>query len=172
MNANTFFIAVGLLLGTIFVFFKPLEISKDNPNEVAQLELENFTVFELTREGLKSITKGTKGKRFENRNEADDINFTDNANEFAQNMQADFGRQQNGIVDLEGNVRYKREDGLRFKSEEARYDQNSTIATTQGAFNMSYGQNWVDGTKLYYDATSRHSRAEGVSGVYKISKEK
>lgn len=168
MSANYFFIVIGLVLGAIFVFFKPLEIHFDNPNEVAQLELEHFTVYELTKMGLKSITKGSKGARFENRNEASDINFTDNSRAFSQNMRADFGRQENGVVYLDGNVRYKRQDGLRFESDEAEYDQNSTIATTEGDFVMYYGKNSLEGQKLYYDATLRQSKSDMVDGIYDI----
>ncbi|HFU74589.1 MAG TPA: LPS export ABC transporter periplasmic protein LptC [Helicobacteraceae bacterium] len=171
MNVNHFFLIIAFVLGAIFIFFKPLDLKFDNPNEVAQLELETFTVYELTKEGLKSITKGSRGERYENRNEANDIDFTDNSKQFSQNMKADFGRQQDNKVMLNGNVRYKREDGLIFKSQEAAYNQKSTVVTTKGDFNMYYGDNWVEGTKLYYDATKRQSKSDNVTGLYDITKE-
>lgn len=172
MSANYFYIIVAALLLGIYIFFKPMHIKQNNPKEVAQLELENFTVYELDTSGVKSIMKGSTGKRFTNRNEAFDIDFTDNTKLFTQNMKADFGRQKAGVIYLKGNVRYQRKDGLRFTSQEAKYNQKTKVATTDDVFSMYYGDNWVHGKKLYYQTSKRLAKAEHIDGTYEIEKER
>lgn len=172
MNVNLFFFIVGLGLLSIFLFFRPMEIEKNEKEEIALLDLNQFTVYELGQGGLQSIMKGSTAERFEKRYEVHDANYTDNSQAYIQNMRSDFARYEGKEIYLEQNVRYERVDGLRFLSNEAHYDQKSGIASTKGSFTLLQHGDRVKGRGLHYHSSSGHIKAKQVSGTFTINNRK
>ena len=168
MTVNTFFIAVALILLSILFFFRPMSVKSEEKTEVAQIDLVNFTTYELDQNGLKNVMSGSHGWRYTNRYEIFDVNFTDNTKQYIQKMAADFGRYQNSVIDLVGNVHYRREDGLAFVSNEATYDQNRSTASTKGEFKIVHNNDWVEGKALVYNSEAGTVNAKEIEAHYLI----
>jgi LPS export ABC transporter protein LptC len=166
MNANYFFLLIGAVLLAVLVFFKPMRTQTEITKEVAQIELFDFILYELDRQGLRNVLSGSIGNRFTDRYVIQDVNFTDNTKKYVENMRSDEGVYQHNVVTLEGNVRYHREDGIYFNSDKATFDQNRSIARTHGPFVMTQGEDRVQGENLFYNSDSGKIKAQNVSGVY------
>ncbi len=172
ISANYFFIAIGLILASILLFFQPVPVTntmEDNV-EVAELELRNFTLYELGPEGLKDILIGRYGYRYGNRIEVEEIDYTDSAGNNRNNLQADFGIYDNkDLITLEGNVRYYREDGMRFKTDQAVINQAEETITAPGPFTMDKATDNVVGIKLFYDSKNGRTKAKNVTGIFTLT---
>jgi len=171
LNINTFLTVIALGLLGVYIFLRPMDIKQKLPNEIAQLELINFSVYELNATTLKSVLKGSSGKRYENRYEVENVTYTDNTKDFREEMSAGYGLYKNNIIALEKNVHFKREDGLEFISKEAQYDQNRSVATTKGEFRIKNYEDWVVGDKLYYDTQKGRVTAQKVEGLYNLKRD-
>ncbi len=169
INANTFFIIIALILASILIFFQPspLQETGTEKEEVPQLELRNFTIYELDVNGLKDIMLGHYGFRYEDRIEVEEIDYTDSTNKQRNNLQADFGVYNNkDLITLEGNVRYYREDGMTFRSDKAIIHQTDETIMAVGPFRMEKGTDHAVGTDLFYDTKNGVTKAKDVTGFY------
>lgn len=169
MSANYFFLFVGAVLLFVLLYFRPMQIQTEITEEVAQLELFDFTLHELDPQGLRNVLGGSKGNRFSDRYVIEDVNYTDNTKKYVENMRSDIGVYKGNVVTLEGNVRYHRQDGIYFRSNRATFDQNHSVARTQGAFVLTKGDDSVRGENLFYNSDSGTIKAQNVTGVYMIN---
>ncbi len=168
MNVVPFYFGLGIVLASIFVFFKPLHVEIDAPERLAQIELERFEVFEVTTKGVKTMLIGRRARRFQKSYVVDDINMTDRSHGHRDNLCARLGIYKEGFVTLENDVRLRRDDGSLFETQKATYDQNSSIVRAHGAFVFYRGPDTVRGSDLYYDLESGRLRALHVEGIYTI----
>lgn len=170
MNINYFFLIVGLGLLGILIAFRPMEIAQSEKQEVALLDLTDFSVYELGQGGLQSIMKGSAGERYEDRYDVEDANYTDNTQAYVQNITSDFARYrtQADVILLNKHVHYERADGLIFTSNEAIYNQKKGTAKTKGPFTVMHGENRVDGIALHYNSHKDTIKAKKVNGVYTL----
>ncbi|MBD3823240.1 MAG: LPS export ABC transporter periplasmic protein LptC [Epsilonproteobacteria bacterium] len=168
MNINLFFILIFIGLGSIFLFFKPLEVKQESFEDVPLFELSHFTLYELNREKLSTVMHGDKAIRFDNRYRVDGINYTDNSEYYVANMRSNLGIYKDDIVDLKGDVTYTREDGLTFETQHATYDKIKGIASTNVRFLAYRGSDRVEGAGLLYENKENKARAKGVSAVYNL----
>jgi LPS export ABC transporter protein LptC len=170
MNINLFFIVLIALLLSVFVLFKPLKLDLPDHKEIAQLELKNFHMYEIEQKGVKSILEGITGERYENRYEVKNVTFKDTSKGVIEVMHADFGRFQEDIVYLKKNVIYAQENGISFNSDEAKYDLNNSILTTQGDFVMRSNEDYFKGKKLRFNTKENIILAKEVTGSYQLEK--
>ena len=47
MNVTPFYLFIGIILLSVFAFFKPLHVQIEAPKELAQIELNDFIVHEI-----------------------------------------------------------------------------------------------------------------------------
>lgn len=168
MSVNTFFfVLLSGLLG-IYLYFTPMDIKEKEDKEVAMLDLVDFSVYKFDPEGLQSIMKGSTGKRFEDRYEVDDVDYTDDNKVFIQHMVADHALHKGEDVFLDGNVRYRRSDEKMFLSDEAQYYHETAILTTRGPFTIVDKSDWLIGKKLYYDSVNKVAKGDQIKGVYTL----
>ncbi|WP_345991176.1 LPS export ABC transporter periplasmic protein LptC [Sulfurimonas sp. HSL-1716] len=168
MNINFYFIYISVGLAMIYLFFHPMKMEKLDKGEIAQLELTKFTIYDLDKEGLKSIFQGTKGYRYLDRYEIFDVNYTDNSKEQIANITSNFGIYKDYIVDLYGNLIYKRADGLTYKSDDGNYNQRTGVLKTKSKY-ISYRNNdRITGNSLMYDSKHGHATSKDVSAVYQL----
>lgn len=175
INANYFFILIAVILASILLFFKPVALKKDENEgqEIASLELYDFTLYELGLHGLKDIMIGKEGYRFKDRLEVKDINYTDSTRVLRNNLQADFGFYNNkDLITLKGNVRYYREDGMQFQSNKAIINQRKETIQTVGAFTLKKFTDNVVGKNLFYDTKKGLSHAKDVTAYFNLKEGK
>ena len=172
ISANHFFVGIALVLAAILFLFEPdlvVEQKKDG-KEIAELELRNFTIYELDVIGLQNIMIGREGYRFKDRIEVKDIDYTDSTHALQNNVQADFGVYRGeDLITLEGNVRYYREDGMKFRSDRADINQTEETITAIGPFKMDKFADNVVGDDLFYDTKNGLSKAKNVTGFFTLT---
>jgi len=172
INANYFFVLVLFILLAIYVAFKPMKIDDalSTGQEVAEMELNKFTLYSLDETGLQNIMIGDKGFQYKDRLEVKDINYTDSSKRLLNSTQADNGIYDNiNLITLEGNVRYHREDGVRFFADKALMHEKEEIIDVVGPFTLYRGQDKVVGLDLFYDTKNGISHARDVIGDYTLN---
>ncbi len=171
VSANSFFIVIALILGSILVFIRPHELPQnDHANEdIAEMELRNFTLYELDTDGLRNIMLGKYGFQYKDRIEVEEIDYTDSTRSLRNNILAYYGVYNNvDIITLEGNVRYYREDGMILTTDEAVIDQNKETVLTPGPFKIEQNDDNVVGNKLFYDRLAGTTNAKTVTGYFTL----
>jgi len=172
MSVTTFYLLIGAVLGSIFLFFKPLHVDIASPGELAQIELERFRVYEVSSEGVKTILGGRHASRFPDRYEVDDLNLTDRSEGHVETMQANKGIYKEPLISLAGDVRFRRDDGVMFETAQADYNQTSGAVRAPGDFVLWQAQDRVDGTDLRYNTISGDVTAKRIVGVYTMKEKK
>lgn len=169
MTVHHFYLLTVSLLAAIYLFFKPIDVQLSDSGEVAQLELENFQLFELNTQRLKTVLSGSGGKRFNDRYEVHDVNFTNNTEESIENMVANYGLYKGETLTLENNVRYRRDDGVNFTCNKAEYNKVTSVIQTVGPFTLWQNENRFSGTDLLYYSKQGKVSADAVTAMYTIT---
>lgn len=168
MNINLFFVFIFTGLVMIYVFFNPTKLQQFETKEIAQLELFNFSIYDLDVKGLRSVFSGLKGYKYKDRYEVSDVNYTDNTKEYTTNIYSDFGIYKDHIINLQGDVVFVRADGLSFKTNEAFYDQDTGILKTPSAYTLYRNNDKITGVKLFFDSKENHVLSKQISATYQI----
>jgi len=168
MNVNIFFLVLlgGLMM--IYFFFKPLEIKEQKFVDVPLFELSTFTLYELNTEHLETIMSGTKTVRYSDRYTVKDVNYTDNSQEYIANMRANDAIYQDDTIKLNGDVVYKREDGLSFETKKVLYNKKTNIAYTEDDFISYYEGNVIKGSSLRYNNLTKKTDSTQVNVTYNL----
>ncbi len=170
VSINTFFLLLCLMMVAIFFLFKPMHIETFEHNDTAMLELKAFKLYDIGTEGLRMMLQGSFGKRYEDRYEVYDINYTSQANHEQQSMAAKVAIYQKNILYLSGDVLYKKGADFMFKSDEARYDESLHTATTTESFELQNSEGTFRGYELQYNSEANTVQAKNVHAVYHLSK--
>ncbi len=168
MNINFFFIFIFTALAMIYLFFNPTKLQQFETKEIAQLELFNFTIYDMDKNGLRSVFSGLKGYKFKDRYEVSDINYTDNTKEYTANILSDFGVYKDNIVNMQDHVVYTRSDGLTFKTDKASYNQDTGFLKTPSTYTLYKNDDKITGTKLIFDSKENRVQSQQISATYQI----
>lgn len=168
MSINIFFILLlGLLLG-MYNYFTPNYILSKDVGEVPKIELFSFTLYEISHKGIDHILEGKEGKKFDDRYAVTSAKFSDNTKTLFQTIESENVDYQSDIIKLKGNVHYAREDGLEFRSNEGKYNTDTAMIQTQGAFVITQKSNRIDGSTLLYDNKNNMVFADHVRVSYQL----
>jgi len=168
MNVTPFYMLIGIVLAGIFFFFKPLKVDIAETGELAQIELSDFRVYEVVPRGVKVVLAGSSVKRFEDRYQVEEINLTDRSGNHIENMKANRGIYKEPMIYLYDRVRYTRDDGVSFETEQADYNQTSGQINTAGPFVLRQSQDRVTGNDLVYNTESGDLAAKHIEGFYRL----
>ncbi len=172
MNINTLILVIGVLLGSIFVFFKPLSIKQPSKKEIAQLELRDFTMYEFDTKKLVDIATGEKALRYKEKDLLYDFVFNDNTDDGLVSLSANKGKYQYDTIDLKGEVLYTKSDGVEFRSEHVFYNRKKGYAKSDVPYVAYMGKNSVKGRTLYYDLKKDLIRSKNIFAIYNIQNRK
>ncbi|MDD2652612.1 MAG: LPS export ABC transporter periplasmic protein LptC [Sulfurimonas sp.] len=172
MNINYFFLAVSFLLLTILFAFKPLEIKEQPSGDVPLFSITSFVMYELDIKGLITTMNGTTATRYKDRYKVEEIDYTDSSKEYIANMKSKSGVYKDDVVYLDGNIVYKREDGLTFETQKATYNKKTTLAIADGEYLLYRGENRVIGKGLHYNSSQETVSSKDVTAKYQIEERK
>ena len=168
MNVNLFFLFLIAGLITMLVYFKPLKIKEQTFVNLPQLELKNFTYYELGLEGLKRVMKAEKSVVFSDKYEVYSIDYTDNLNDYKVNIHSDYASYHKGKVLLNGNVEFNREDGFIFQTQSAIYDKKQNMLTIDKKYTSTRGKDSLSGSSLKYNDRLNKIQSSNVTIVYQL----
>lgn len=172
MKLTHFFALLFLLSVSLLVFLTPQELSVSSGKEMAQLEIEDFIVYELNKDGVKSVVSGTIGKQYAAHYEVKNVHYIENKNKLGEHLYADNGKFKKDIAYLDDNVRYFREDGLSFESDKAVYNTKKEILHVPTKFVLTQNENVIYGKDLYYYSESGHITAKKIDASYYVEDKK
>jgi len=152
----------------IFYFFKPLNIDEQEFIDVPLFEIKSFSLYELTRDGLKTFMGGEKALKYTDRYVVKKINFRDHTQQYISTMRANEGLYKNNIVYLDGNVSFKREDGLSFKSQHVIYNKNTSVVSTNDKYTAYLGKNKMQGTSIEYNTLLNTMKSKNIEVNYNL----
>lgn len=166
MKLTHFFIILLLFSVSLFVFLQPGSYAKNSDENIAQIEIEDFSIYELNKIGVKSVLSGTIGRQFSTHYEVENAHYVENKKDLSEHLYADIGRFKKNIAYLDENVRYFREDGLSFESDHAIYNMKKESLFVPEKFILTQHENIIYGQKLRYFAKSGKISAKKVDANY------
>lgn len=172
MNINNLLSLIFVGLAMIYFLFEPIKIKKLDSKEVPLFSLNVFTLYELDKNGLTTLMKGSQGRRYSDRYEVKNIDYTDNSSEFKANMKAKDGLYKNEVVYLDGDVFFTRVDGLRYFSQKAVYNKKTDVSISDADYVATMGDNQIYGDYILYDAKKEKIKSNNVYAIYKIKETK
>jgi len=171
MNINLLIALIALLLGSIYVLFKPLHIT-DIPQgrDIPILEIRDFTMYELTPQKLIDISSGKRAVRYKERYELFDFIFTDNSNKEILSISAERGLYKADTLTLHGDVLYTRSDGLDFTTQQLFYNRKKGTLLSSVPYTAHLGKSVLHGSYLFYDINKKFLRSKNVDALYYLTK--
>ena len=161
-----------VILISIYLFFKPLDIKQQNFVDVPLFELKEFTMYELNTKGLQTIMIGSAATRYTNRYTIENMDYTDNEKEYIANMKADHGIYKDDIVTLNGNIAYVRDDGVTFKTQKALYNKKTSIITSDVGYVAYLNDSVVKGSYLKYNNNKNIIFSKNVQAKIQLQERK
>lgn len=168
MNINLFFTSIFIGLFMIYFLFEPLNQKNSKHGEIPLLELKNFKLTELNKEGLSSALNASVGFRYKNRYILEKLNFTDSNEKYITNIHANKGIYRGNSLKLNGNVKYFREDGIIFDTQNAKYNKKTKIITSSEKYIAYIGDNKVTGSSFMYNNALGIIKSKNIIANYKI----
>ena len=136
--------------------------------DVPLFELSTFIIYEIDKIGLDTMMIGTRAIRYADRYSVDNINYTDNTQEYIANMKANNGIYKNNILTLTGDVVYNREDGLVMETSKAVYNKKNAVTTIDKDYISYQGNNRVVGSSAIYNNKLNKIASKNVIVKYQI----
>lgn len=172
LNINFFLSSIVVGLAMIYFLFEPMKLKEVKFDEVAQFSLFSFTLYELDKTGLTTLMKGNEAIRYENRYVVENIDYSDNSKEYLLNMKAKNGLYKDNIVHLDGDVKFKREDGLNFFSQKLVYNTITDTVVSEVDYISYMGLNKVQGSEIRYDNKNNNIKSKNVYAIYNMQESK
>lgn len=157
---------------SLLILLKPQSYQKSDGEKVPQMEIEDFRLYEIDTEGVKSVVSGTIGRQYELYYEVENAHYIENKNRLGEHLYADKGRFEKDIAYLNENVRYFRDDGLSFESDHAVYDTNKELLYVPKNFVLTQNENIIYGKELHYNAKSGEIEARQIDASYYMKDKK
>lgn len=159
------------VLLSIFFFFQPQKLLQKDFGDVPMLHIKDFTMYELDPFGMKTLMLGEEAFRYKDRYTVDNIEHTDHSKTHISHLRADFGLYKNDTLDLDGNVRFLRDDGLNYKTQKALYYKKKGLFVTDTDYVLSQSANVLRGTYLDHNNLSGKIHSKNVNAIYTIKEE-
>jgi len=140
--------------------------------DVPLFELKDFTLYELDRVGLHTIMLGSEATRYTNRYTVKDMDYTDSSKGYIANMKADSGVYKNDFVTLLGNVAYRRDDGLTFKTQKATYNKKTSIAQSTVGYIANFNESVLHGSYIQYNNEKNRIFSKNVQATIQLQESK
>ena len=168
MKLTHFFFLLFLFSMALFVFLKPQSYVNVSEKNVALLEIEDFTLYEINTDGVQSVVSGTIGWQYANHYEVQKAHFVQNKNKLGEHIYADKGVFEQNTAYLDDNVRYFREDGLSFESDLAVYNTKKEQLSVPEKFVLTQNKHVVYGSNLDYNSHTGLMQAQKIDANYYI----
>lgn len=172
MKITHFFVILVLFAASLLVLLKPQEYSISKDTKVPQLEIEDFTVYEVSEEGVQNVISGTLGRQYPDYYEVENAHYIENKNRLGEHIYADHGKFKKEVVYLDDNVRYFREDGLSFESDHAVYHTKKEHLYVPKNFTLTQNENIIYGMELNYEVKTGAIAAEKIDATYYIEEKR
>lgn len=163
------FLFVGILV--FLLYQKPYFIPNVKSDKArASLEAHDVVNYSISKDGVKSVAKSSKVLRFVKHDEFFDIDIVRKKEKgVIDNLKADKGILKGNNLKVEGNVRYKDSDGLKFSSDEAMYNLKSKVFKSDTDFVLETNSTVTYGTSLVYQSKDGKIYANNIKSISEVN---
>lgn len=168
LNINILFITIFIILITIFTFFRPLNSKQVYSDEIAQLELQTFKMYEMNQTSTKIVARAQYAYKYSDRYEMLDMNIDEKSHGMINHIQAGFAKYSGDFLHLERSVRFTSHDGVEFSSERADYNQSTRSIIVNSTFKVKENKNYFEGNHLNYNLETKKLFAKDLRAVYNL----
>jgi len=158
-----------LLIISIIGYFATIENSnkKNLEQDTPLLTFSNSAMYTLTPQNMNRVIYSKRTSRYKDR----DImyegvltlkNKDKNQKEVTDFLYADVIIKKDSLFKFIGNTRYKRDDYIKFNTNELMYDSKTQIATNSLPFNGYYFNDYIKGTNLYLDIKKHYMKSKNT----------
>ncbi len=155
--AMKFFIFV-IFIFSLFFYMIPVEnINKyDSNDNIPLATFENALMYTFNDKNITRVVDAQKVVKYQNRDEMFDgditlINHDISKNFKIENLKADFIVKMGDVYTFQNNVKYIRDDFVKFNTDFLIYDKIKRIAQNDRPFDGIYNNHYMKGTILYAD---------------------
>lgn len=168
MNVNIFFLFLAVLLLSIYMFFKPLYVQKNNFGTIPLFELKDFELYELNTSGLTTLMTGKSATKYKDKYIVQSINFTDNSQSKLMSVKADNGIYEEDNISLSGSIELFQEDGFTFKTEHAFYNRKNSILNIDTNYTARKKDDKFSGASLRYNNLLDKIESKNIYIIYQL----
>ncbi|HIP44016.1 MAG TPA: LPS export ABC transporter periplasmic protein LptC [Sulfurospirillum arcachonense] len=164
------FAFVGIMV--FLLYQKPYDVvksknSKNSPN----IEMINMVNYSITEDGVSHIVRASKVLRFVNHDEFYNVEATRKSKKtLLENLKADSGVLVKDDLKLEGNVRYRNSDSVKFKSQKADYNLKTRVFKTDVDFTLEDNRSITYGTSMVYKTIEGKIYANNIKSIIEEEK--
>lgn len=168
-NINFLFITIFIILIIIFILYRPLHSKQDISDEVAQLELQIFKMYELNQSSSKLVATAQYAYKYSDRYEMFDMHIDEKSNGSVNRIEAGFALYKGDFLHLESGVQFLSDDDLEFRAEEVDYNQSTATIIVNSDFKAREAKSHFEGTQLHYNLETKKLFAKNVKAFYNLN---
>jgi hypothetical protein len=128
-----------------------------------EMEFSDTTFREVDQLHLQGVAYGTDGVRDSGVLRVANFEY---ANEEVESLVANQGTYIGSIIYLEGDVRFRDTQGYHCTTEQAEYDQRTSILNITAPYEATHGKNRVVGDTLTYHTKTKESYGTVIDAIY------
>lgn len=162
MKLIYFYLGLLLLGSIIFISLSPQKVHLQEEEEIAQLEFENFKIYEISNEGLSKTLEGEKGEKYKERYVVEMAEMRQRGISFVETLNSNMAIYDTDELFLYGDVIYQRGDGLQFFSDNLTYENKNAFMYVNGAFTLEQNGSIINGFELEYEKNNGKIRALNI----------
>lgn len=165
-----YFIYILLGLSLVVVLYKKDDINiKEEKEQKPQVVFENSTMYDLSTKELEYIAHSKVAKSFKNHEELyEPLILSKSQNGQIDQLSSKTLVKYQDEIYLNGDVKYTRNDGLVFSSEQLNYNLKTKIAQTNSKFKAVKQTDKVEGTYMKYDNQNKKILAKNTNFKIKV----
>jgi LPS export ABC transporter protein LptC len=161
-----FFAAIILVAIIYLAFQKPHFIKKESSKEQVPLfEFIDVSNYNITKEGIELYVKAKKAVKFTDYDKMYNVEAKMKRKGFIESLRADIATLKDKVLDLEGDTRYERSDGVTLKSKKIQYLMQSRVLISKAPFVLSDKNSIVYGDSFVYDIKKGTISAKKIKSV-------
>ena len=167
-----YFVIIFLGIMAFLLMQNPYKLQENkSKSKQANIEILGMKNYSITKNGVDSIVIAKRVLRYDTHDEFYNINaIRKQKNSIVDIVRADKGSLVKNDLKLDGNVRYKRSDGVKFNSNEALYNLDSKVFKTNDNFILEDNKTITYGSSLVYQMKEGKIYAKNIRSIAEVNK--
>lgn len=133
--------------------------------KVAQLEFENYRIYDIGPDGVSRVLIADRGRHYDNREELENPILIQRESNRTEGISGLYAVIKEEVVNLKGSVHYWNDEGYNLFTEEAVYNRQTQVLKGRGGFTLEWAEGRMAGAEFVLDNVARTVDAKEVRAV-------